>query len=309
MPTDADLEIGLRWDRASDGLYANLRFDLPGSNTERWDQPQEPLALDLAALRLLKDDEPAYGEALTRMVLRPARRRRVLPGGAGDRREQRAHAPRAPPHQRAGGLPRRALGVAARPGQRRPDRDALRRAAVALPQQPGLAADPGARTARPPRARGRRGAERHRELRGARVAARSRRRRGRARAGVRGARDVHDGAEARPGRGDAGGRAGGARQGCRRPLPRLPRRGQPGRAADLPRGAGRDGRPGRRAEARRAAARPGAAPHRRHAVLLPVRRLRATSGGARTRASWPRSGRGWPRPASLRSSACRATWR
>ena len=71
MPTDADLEIGLRWDRASDGLYANLRFDLPGSNTERWDQPQEPLALDLAALRLLKDDESAYGEALTRMVLRP----------------------------------------------------------------------------------------------------------------------------------------------------------------------------------------------------------------------------------------------
>ena len=44
------------------------------------------------------------------------------------------------------GLPRRALGVAARPGQRRPDRDALRRAAVALPEQPGLAADPGART-------------------------------------------------------------------------------------------------------------------------------------------------------------------
>ena len=36
------------------------------------EQPDEPIALDLAALRLLKDDEPAYGAALTSMVLRPA---------------------------------------------------------------------------------------------------------------------------------------------------------------------------------------------------------------------------------------------
>ncbi len=71
MPTDADLELGLWWDRRREALYANLRFDLAGTNTERWEQPEEPISIDLAELRQLSADEPAYGEALTRMVLRP----------------------------------------------------------------------------------------------------------------------------------------------------------------------------------------------------------------------------------------------
>ena len=71
MPADADLEIGLRWDRTREALFANLRFDVPGENTERWEQPDEPIALDLAELRKLDSNEPAYGEALTRMLFRP----------------------------------------------------------------------------------------------------------------------------------------------------------------------------------------------------------------------------------------------
>jgi hypothetical protein len=71
VPADADLEIGLRWDRTREALFANLRFDVPGENTERWEQPDEPIALDLAELRKLDSNEPAYGEALTRMLLRP----------------------------------------------------------------------------------------------------------------------------------------------------------------------------------------------------------------------------------------------
>ncbi len=71
MPTDADLEIGLRWDRNSQALYANLRFDITGENIDNWAQPEKPIALDLEKLRLLRADEVAYGEELTRRVLRP----------------------------------------------------------------------------------------------------------------------------------------------------------------------------------------------------------------------------------------------
>ena len=41
------------------------------STTGTPDEEPVHIAFDLAALRLLKDDERAYGEALTEMVLRP----------------------------------------------------------------------------------------------------------------------------------------------------------------------------------------------------------------------------------------------
>jgi hypothetical protein len=71
MRGDADLEIGLRWDRRREAFDTNLRFAVAGTNTDEWDQPDEPISIDLDKLRRLSSDEPAYGQALTEMVLRP----------------------------------------------------------------------------------------------------------------------------------------------------------------------------------------------------------------------------------------------
>jgi hypothetical protein len=72
VPADADLVIGLRWDRRREELYASLRFEIAGTNTDEWDQPDEPISIDLVRLRQLSMDEGAYGNALTDMVLRRA---------------------------------------------------------------------------------------------------------------------------------------------------------------------------------------------------------------------------------------------
>jgi hypothetical protein len=48
----------------------SLRFDIPGENTDRWAQPEEPIAIDHAELGGLTADESRYGAALTRMLLR-----------------------------------------------------------------------------------------------------------------------------------------------------------------------------------------------------------------------------------------------
>jgi hypothetical protein len=75
MPGDADLEIGFRWDRhrkEPDALDANLRFSTTETNTDDWEQPEEPISIDFARLRQLSSaDEAEYGAALTEMVLRP----------------------------------------------------------------------------------------------------------------------------------------------------------------------------------------------------------------------------------------------
>jgi hypothetical protein len=71
MAGDANLEIGLRWDRQRDALWANLRFEMAG-NRDEWGQPDEPLALDMTQLRSLSADSERYGRALAEMVLRPA---------------------------------------------------------------------------------------------------------------------------------------------------------------------------------------------------------------------------------------------
>jgi hypothetical protein len=68
---DADLEIGLRWDRAENGFDVNLRFENIASGTDEWNHPDEPLAIDLDRLRQLVHDEQAYAAALTEMVFRP----------------------------------------------------------------------------------------------------------------------------------------------------------------------------------------------------------------------------------------------
>lgn len=70
MPGDADLEIGLRWDRRRRDLYVNLRFDLPGTSVDDWEQPEAPLRIDLDALNALRSDSAGYGAALAAMVLR-----------------------------------------------------------------------------------------------------------------------------------------------------------------------------------------------------------------------------------------------
>jgi len=68
--SDADLEIGLRWDDERGALYANLRFDTVGTNMDEWEQPREPVDLDLERLRAIADPDE-YGKALAEMVLRP----------------------------------------------------------------------------------------------------------------------------------------------------------------------------------------------------------------------------------------------
>jgi hypothetical protein len=72
MAGDANFEVGLRWDRDHDGFDVNLRFDILGTATEAWQHPDDPLRVDIERLNLLILDEPAYGAALTDMVLRPA---------------------------------------------------------------------------------------------------------------------------------------------------------------------------------------------------------------------------------------------
>jgi hypothetical protein len=71
LESDADLEIVLRWDRHRGAFDVSLRFDIVASNVEDWLPPGEPLTIDPSALGRLSADEPAYGRALTQMVLRP----------------------------------------------------------------------------------------------------------------------------------------------------------------------------------------------------------------------------------------------
>jgi hypothetical protein len=70
MSRDGDLEIVLRWDRQTDAFDIGVRFDIPADNVEDWLPPGDPIRIDLAELAGLRADEPAYGLALTRMVLR-----------------------------------------------------------------------------------------------------------------------------------------------------------------------------------------------------------------------------------------------
>jgi SIR2-like domain/CHAT domain len=72
MSDDVDLEIGLSWARQRDAVYTYLRIDKKGTSTDDWDQPEEPLAIDLDRLRSLDANEAGYGVALAEMLLRPA---------------------------------------------------------------------------------------------------------------------------------------------------------------------------------------------------------------------------------------------
>jgi hypothetical protein len=72
VPGDANLDIGLRWDRHHEALWANLRFDMEGTQMDAWAQPDEPLGLDLDRLKSLSGNSEQYGTALAEMVLRPA---------------------------------------------------------------------------------------------------------------------------------------------------------------------------------------------------------------------------------------------
>jgi hypothetical protein len=58
----APLEIG--------ELEVNLRFQNPAENVDRLLRPVTPVSIDLALLRSLSYDEEAYGDALSKMVLR-----------------------------------------------------------------------------------------------------------------------------------------------------------------------------------------------------------------------------------------------
>jgi hypothetical protein len=66
---DADLEIGLRWDKRRDGLDVNLRFQIVADSTDDWKHPDDPLRIDLGRLQALTLNEAAYGQALTDMIL------------------------------------------------------------------------------------------------------------------------------------------------------------------------------------------------------------------------------------------------
>ena len=72
MSGDADLEIGLRWDKRRNELYSALRLDIAGDNTDRRAQPDDPIQIDEGELQDLDADEEGYGAALGRMLLRPA---------------------------------------------------------------------------------------------------------------------------------------------------------------------------------------------------------------------------------------------
>lgn len=68
---DADLEIGLRWDRAQNGFDVNLRLENVASGTDEWKHPDDPLIINLDLLSQLVHDERAYATALTEMVFGP----------------------------------------------------------------------------------------------------------------------------------------------------------------------------------------------------------------------------------------------
>jgi hypothetical protein len=90
MPSDADLEFGLKWNPRGDSggngaptaavldadpldtatLEVNLRFQNPEENVDRLLPPVPPVSIDLARLRSLGTDEEACGKALSEMVLR-----------------------------------------------------------------------------------------------------------------------------------------------------------------------------------------------------------------------------------------------
>jgi CHAT domain/SIR2-like domain len=67
---DADLEIGLQWDRNDDKLHVSLRFEIFAENVYEWRSLEEPLSIDVSELGRLMANEEAYGAALTRMVMR-----------------------------------------------------------------------------------------------------------------------------------------------------------------------------------------------------------------------------------------------
>jgi hypothetical protein len=69
LGADADLEIGLRWDRRHDELYPYLRFDVPGNLDDNWRQLEEPIDLDFGKLAAAGPDNEKYAEALTEMIL------------------------------------------------------------------------------------------------------------------------------------------------------------------------------------------------------------------------------------------------
>ena len=70
MSGDADLEIGLQWDRNDDKLHVSLRFEIFAENVYEWRSLEEPLSIDVGELGRLMANEEAYGAALTRMVMR-----------------------------------------------------------------------------------------------------------------------------------------------------------------------------------------------------------------------------------------------
>ena len=68
---DADLEIGLQWDRRRQEFFVSNRFEIIGENVDEWAPSDKRLRIDVEELGHLTADEPAYGAALTRMLLRP----------------------------------------------------------------------------------------------------------------------------------------------------------------------------------------------------------------------------------------------
>jgi hypothetical protein len=69
MSGDADLELGLRWDRHRRNFDVSLRFEVVSGNVDEWLPSDVPPGLGLDELQQLDANEPAYGVALTRMVL------------------------------------------------------------------------------------------------------------------------------------------------------------------------------------------------------------------------------------------------
>ncbi len=68
---DADLEIGLQWDRRRQEFFVSNRFEIIGENVDDWAPSDKRLSIDVQKLGHLTADEAAYGTALTEMLLRP----------------------------------------------------------------------------------------------------------------------------------------------------------------------------------------------------------------------------------------------
>jgi hypothetical protein len=69
----ADLEIALRWNRDNETFDVALSFRMTtGEVVDIAQVSTEPLRIDTDELQLLTADEPAYGDALTRMLFGPA---------------------------------------------------------------------------------------------------------------------------------------------------------------------------------------------------------------------------------------------